>query len=83
MVRAKMYLEEIATTSWGKRVKFRVVTRGEDNKVWSAATPTGEMAFTIKNEKAASRFSDTDVGREFFVDISPVPDDLQGEEGMG
>lgn len=79
-VRAKMFVAEIAKTTWGGRVKLQVVTRGEDNKAWASATPSGEINLTIRNELAIEVF---DVGREYFVDFVPVPEELHGAEGMG
>lgn len=76
-VRAKMYCEEVAKTTFGGRVKLRVVTRGEDNKEWSAATPVGELSLSIKNELAVEFF---DPSEEYFIDITRAP---KGEEGMG
>lgn len=81
-VRAKMYLEELRHTTYGGGVTLRVVTRGEDNKVWSAATPSGEMKLSIKNELALEFFQGM-LGKEFYVDIVPVPEEQQGQEGMG
>jgi hypothetical protein len=73
MIRAKMYLESITHTTWGTQVALRAVTKGEENKDWSAATPTGTLNLTIKNEKAAERFKLEDLGSEFYVDITPAP----------
>ncbi len=82
-VRAKLYLESIEHRTWGTKACFRVVSpRGDDNKEWAAATPAGEMWLTIKNEKAAAAFTLDQLGQEFFVDITPVPEELQGQEGM-
>lgn len=75
-VRAKFYVTEIGKTTWGGKVVLACVTRGEDNKKWSAATPSGQITMTIKNELALEVF---DVGDEFFVDFIPAP---KGEEGM-
>lgn len=76
-VRAKFYVDEIAKTIHGGRVRLRVVTRGEDNKQWASATPSGEITMTIRNELAIEFF---DVGDEYFVDFTPAP---KGVEGMG
>jgi hypothetical protein len=76
-VRAKFYVRAVELTTWGTNVTLQPVSRGEDNKAWSAATPTGEIRMGIKNELAAERFSP---GQEWYVDFSPAP---QGEEGMG
>lgn len=82
-VRAKLYLESMTHRTWGTEVSLRVVSpRGDDNKEWAAATPAGELKLTIKNEKALAAFTIEQLGQEFFVDITPVPEELQGQEGM-
>lgn len=84
-VRAKMYLQSIEHTTYGTIVKLQAVTRGEDNKAWAAATPAGGVTLTIKNDQAADQFSVDQLreGQEFFVDITPVPAELERREGMG
>lgn len=78
-VRAKFYVQEIARSTYGGRVKLAVVTRGEDNKAWANATPTGTVEMGIRNEVALEQF---EVGQEFFVDFTPVPEAQAGQEGM-
>lgn len=76
-VRAKFYVTEVAQTTGGGRVKLAAVCRGEDNKVWSSATPWGTLEMGVKNELALEQF---EVGSEVFLDITPAP---KGQEGMG
>lgn len=76
-VRAKFYVTEVGRTGYAGKVVLAAVTRGEDNKVWSQATPSGGITLSIKNELAFEQF---DVGDEFFVDFTRAP---KGEEGMG
>lgn len=79
-VRAKFYVTELAWRQWGVEVKLGAVTRGEDNKKWSQATPVGNLTMTIKNELAAEQFAP---GQEWYLDMIPVPKDAVGSEGMG
>ena len=79
-VRAKFWTDIRAEQQWGTKVTLRAVTRGDDNKVWAAATPVGLIELTIKNEHAAEQFVP---GQEYFVDFTPVPANLTGAEGMG
>lgn len=79
-VRAKFYVVEVGKTTNGGKVVMRPVTRGEDNKKWSAYTPSGELVMTIKNELAFAHF---DVGDEFYLDFTKVPTESVGAEGMG
>lgn len=76
-VRAKFYVYSISRTINGGSVDLRAVTRGEDNKVWASATPSGQITMTIRNELALDFY---DVGEEYFVDFTRAP---KGEEGMG
>mgnify|MGYP001590217061 CR=1 FL=1 len=75
-IRAKFFVTEVAKTTYGGRVKLSAVTRGQDNKIWASATPSGSIEMSIRNELAIEQF---DVGKEYFVDFSPAP---TGKEGM-
>ena len=78
--RAKFYVHAVELTSWATVIKLRVVSRGEDNKAWSAATPVGEISMNVANEHAADNFAP---GQEWYVDFTPVPLEAVGAEGMG
>lgn len=78
-VRAKFYVSGINLQQWGTTIKMQPVTRGEDNKEWSAATPSGELTMTVANEKAADQFAP---GQEWFLTFTPVPPAQVGQEGM-
>lgn len=80
-VRCKMFVQEVRHTQYGGGVTLRVVTRGEDNKEWAAATPSGEITLSIKNDLAVGMFRDL-LGQDVYVDIYPVPGEQQGQEGM-
>lgn len=77
-VKAKFYVSEIAFRQWGTEVKMQPVSRGDDNKEWSAATPSGSLAMTIKNELAVAQFAP---GQEWYLTFDPVPKDQVGQEG--
>lgn len=76
-VRAKFFVQEVGRTTYGGKVVLRAVTRGEDNKQWASATPSGEITMTIRNELALDFY---DVGEEYYVDFTRAP---KGVEGMG
>lgn len=78
-VRAKLYVRGIDIQSWGTKITLAPVTRGEDNKEWSAATPSGEFWMMVANQKAADQFAP---GQEWFCDLTPIPQDRSGQEGM-
>lgn len=76
-VRAKFFVYSVGQTIHGGSVDLRAVTRGEDNKAWASATPSGSITMTINNELALNFFKP---GEEVFIDFTPAP---KGEEGMG
>lgn len=76
-VRAKVYVSEVTRTTSGGKVKMFPVCRGDDNKEWSAATPSGCLELSILNDAALEQFVP---GEELFVDFSPAP---KGAVGMG
>jgi hypothetical protein len=55
-------------------VEMQPVTRGEHNKAWAAATPSGKIEMMILNSSAAGVFVDR-LGDEFEVLFTPVPKD--------
>jgi hypothetical protein len=50
------------------------VSRGEHNKRWAQATPSGNIKMTIQNEGAAAWFTER-LGQEVQVMFSPAPAD--------
>ena len=74
-VRAKFWVVEATKTTSGGRVLLHAVCRGQDNKTWAAATPTGKIEMQINNESALAQFNP---GDEVYVDFSPAP---KGQEG--
>ncbi len=76
-VRAKMYVSKLERNAYDPEavtVTMQVVSRGEENKQWAAATPSGTFTAAIKNPDAAMPFVNG-LGDEFYVDITPVPPD--------
>lgn len=74
-VRAKFYVEAVTKRVWGSEVVLRAVCRGEDNKEWSSATPSGVLTMSIRNDLAAEQF---EPGQEMFIDFTPAPKDTEG-----
>ena len=67
---AKFYVAEVK--QWAKEqgeVTLRPVTRGDENKEWSAATPSGEIKMHITNTPAFLQFQDS-LGKEIYVRFS-------------
>jgi len=62
---AKFYVTSIELFGWATKVKMQPVTKGsEENKEFWAATPSGSIEMTIKNETAAERFKP---GQEMLI----------------
>jgi hypothetical protein len=68
-VRAKFYVHALSRQAWDPdalKVTLSVVTRGEENRDWAAATPSGTIEMMIKNSGAAAQFAEA-LGKEFDV----------------
>lgn len=76
-VRAKFVVREVGRTIQGGTVSLFPVCRGEENKTWSQATPSGEIKMSILNDGALEWFENilkagkAEGGKpEVFVDFS-------------
>lgn len=73
-VHARFYVSQITEYSYGqgtKEVTLQAVSRGPENKEWSAATPSGRIVMTINNTAAAAQFF---TGKEYLVTFELAPD---------
>lgn len=68
---AKFFVSEIGQTTYGGRVRLNVVCRGEENKHWASATPSGQIEMTIRNDLALGEFLAP--GEEFLVTFEHAP----------
>lgn len=76
-VQARFYVSGYERTSWDQSatiVKLQAVSRGEHNKTWASATPSGQIQMTIRNEGAAGWFVDR-LGKEIAVEFTEAPGD--------
>lgn len=70
-VSARFYVAEATRFAYNpsqRTIKLRASTKGEENKAWAAATPSGEITLQISNPAAAEWFEErlgTDVGLVF------------------
>jgi hypothetical protein len=74
-VEARFYVSGYERTAYdpdATTVKLVAVSRGEHNKNWARATPSGQITMTIKNESAASWFV-SQLGAEIAVVFTPAP----------
>lgn len=74
---AKMYVSEVKRMAYNRdqvTVTLNCVARGEENKEWAAATPSGEVKLNVMNAAAAQQFVEGfDSGAEWFVTFEPAP----------
>lgn len=78
-VRAKFYVHSITRYNSGGSVQLNAVVRGNENKSWSSATPSGQLAMSILNESALKVFEDAlnrsragEIRPEFYMDFTPA-----------
>lgn len=89
-VQARFYVAEVTRYAYNSdqsKVTLRAVARGEENKSWAAATPSGEITLTIGNANAAKWFADR-LGRDVamtFEDRTELCADCKGDalKGIG
>lgn len=75
-VSARFYVSRVEKTAWnpdGAQVELQAVSRGDQNKVWSSATPAGklEMTITVKGSEAA-KFFEAHLGQDMDLLITPA-----------
>ena len=81
MVRAKFYVRSVTRYNSGGSVELQAVVRGNENKSWSSATPSGQLTMSILNESALKVFEDAlnrgragEIKPEFYLDFTPAFD---------
>jgi hypothetical protein len=75
MVTGRWYVAEVTRFAYNpaqRTVKLRASTKGDENKAWAAATPSGEITMQISNEAAAKWFED-----RLGQDVSSAFDDIE------
>ena len=76
-LRAKFYVETVATHPTHTEVELRPVTSGsEENKSFSQYTPSGSLKLTITNPDALGYFV---AGKEYYIDFSDATVDAEVE----
>lgn len=68
-VRAKFFVVEVTHRVNVTSIKLGAVCRGEDNKEWASATPSGTITMDVLSA-AGGVFKP---GDEFFIDFVPAP----------
>lgn len=76
---ARFYVSEITRRAYDTSavsVTLQAVSRGQENKSWASATPSGQLTMTIKNGPAAEFFSER-LGRDVLLTVQDTDDDQQ------
>lgn len=81
-VQARFYVASITHTAYGAQrgaveVKLQAVSRGDQNRQWAAATPSGVITMQVNNEPAAKWFTDM-LGQDVDIVFS-APTVLPGD----
>ena len=67
------HLSNYAAPAPAGKVVLRPVTRGEENKQWASATPSGEFTMTVQGD-AFPWFAER-IGKEVSIVLSDIPSD--------
>lgn len=71
MIRAKFKCVEIRKYEGVEQPVLRpVYGDGEENKAFSAATPSGELNMWITNQAAFGKFV---IGKSYYIDVTEAP----------
>lgn len=76
-VAARFWVDEITTRAYNPdhvSVTLRAAGRGEGNKEWAQATPTGTIELTITNPAAADWFKERQ-GQDVALTFADIPDE--------
>lgn len=77
-VKARFYISEVTRRAYNPdhvQVTLQAAGRGEENKDWAAATPSGQIQMTINNPAAASFFGDR-LGKDVTLTFEAAEDTL-------
>lgn len=69
-VRCKFFCHSVTQSVNGGQVVLFPVTRGEENREWASASPSGKIELTILNQLAVDEF---EAGVEYFIDFTKAP----------
>lgn len=73
-VEARFYVSLIEKSAYAhnNKVTLTAVSRGDQNRQWASATPSGTVTMTINNESAAAWFEAL-LGKDVAVTFTAVP----------
>lgn len=70
-VRCKFYCHSVTQSVNGGQVTLFPVSRGDENREWASATPSGKVELTILNDLAVAEFV---AGEEYWIDFTKAPE---------
>lgn len=73
---ARMYVAQTTRFAYNPgnlNVKLQAVSRGEENKTWATATPSGSVEMNIANPKAAEWFA-ARLGKDIAITFEDAPE---------
>lgn len=75
---ARFFCAVITTSKWSPtseqtEVTLQAATRGQENKAWASATPSGKVTMTINNEAAGQWFRDR-LGKDIAITFDDAPE---------
>lgn len=76
-VQARFYVSEMKRQAYNPdavTITMTAVSRGEHNKIWASATPSGQITMTINAQGAAAYFVDR-LGKEIAVSFEEALQD--------
>ena len=77
MINARFHVAEVTRFAYNpdnRVIKLRPSTKGEQNKAWAAATPSGEITMTVNNPVASQWFEDR-LGDDIALTFADLPDE--------
>ena len=75
-VTARFYVSEVTHRAYAPdqaQIKLAASTRGEENKAWATATPSGSIDMAINNPEAAAFFT-ARLGQDVALTFEPLGD---------
>ena len=77
-VRARFYVSQFAMNAGDtSTVTLQAVCRGKENAEWSKFTPAGQLSMTLTRQASgAAEFFKANVGKDVYLDISLVEQDV-------
>lgn len=76
-VNARFYVEHVTKSAYNpkaREVTLAAAGRGEQNRAWAAATPSGKITMQVNNPDAAAWFDEM-LGKDLELTFREIPDE--------